>query len=93
MKNSFNQSMSLTHTWVSLIVGWAIFFILVTGTLSFFMYDITRLLEPERPLEINLVQKPQNKQLDSMFDFMGKVATKANTWEIKLPHIKNQSTR
>lgn len=90
MNNSFNQSMSFTHTWVSLIVGWAIFFILVTGTLSFFMYDITRWLQPERPLEINLVQKPQYEQLDSMFDFMGKVATEANTWEIKLPHIKNQ---
>lgn len=90
MNNSFNQSMSLTHTWVSLIVGWAIFFILVTGTLSFFMYDITRWLEPERPLEVNLVQKPQYEQLDSMFDFMEKVAPEAKSWEIKLPHIKNQ---
>ncbi|RBQ31095.1 hypothetical protein CRU92_09305 [Arcobacter sp. FW59] len=91
MNNSFNQSMSLTHTWVSLIVGWAIFFILVTGTLSFFMYDITRWLEPERPLEVNLVQKPQDEQLNAMFDFLSKESPEAKTWMIKLPHIKNQT--
>lgn len=91
MNNSFNQSMSFTHTWVSLIVGWVIFFILVTGTLSFFNYDITRWLEPERPLEVNLVQKPQYEQLDSMFDFLSKVSPEAKTWMIKLPHIKNQT--
>ncbi|RBQ32078.1 hypothetical protein CRU92_04730 [Arcobacter sp. FW59] len=91
MKNSFNQSMSFTHTWVSLIVGWAIFFILVTGTLSFFNYDITRWLEPERPLEVNLVQKTQDEQLNAMFDFLSKESPEAKTWMIKLPHIKNQT--
>lgn len=91
MNNSFNQSMSFTHTWVSLIVGWAIFFILVTGTLSFFNYDITRWLEPERPLEVKLVQKPQYEQLDSMFDFLNKESPEAKTWGIKLPHIQNQT--
>ncbi len=90
MNNSFNQSMSFTHTWVSLIVGWAIFFILVTGTLSFFMYDITRWLEPEKDLEVNLVQKPQEEQLNAMFDFLSKNLAEAKVWEIKLPHIKNQ---
>lgn len=91
IKNSFNTSMSLTHTWVSLIVGWAIFFILVTGTLSYFMYDITRWLEPERDLKVNLVQKPQDEQINAMFDFLSKVAPEAKEWEIKLPHIKNQT--
>ncbi|WP_418186420.1 PepSY-associated TM helix domain-containing protein [Aliarcobacter lanthieri] len=91
MKNSFNTSMSLTHTWVSLIVGWAIFFILVTGTLSYFNYDITRWLEPERPLEVNLLQKPQDEQLNAMFDFLSKESPEAKTWYIKLPHIKNQT--
>lgn len=90
MKSDFNTSMSLTHTWVSLIVGWAIFFILVTGTLSYFMYDLTRWLEPERPLELSLVQQPQDKQLNTIFDFMQKEALEAKKWEIKLPHIKNQ---
>ncbi|MDN5092062.1 PepSY-associated TM helix domain-containing protein [Aliarcobacter butzleri] len=90
MKNSFYQIMSLTHTWVSLIVGWAIFFILVTGTISFFMYDITRWLQPERPLEVNLVEKPQDEQLNAMFDFLSKESPEAKTWMIKLPHIKNQ---
>ncbi|QKF73076.1 PepSY domain-containing membrane protein [Aliarcobacter faecis] len=91
MKSDFNTSMSLTHTWVSLIVGWAIFFILVTGTLSFFNYDLTRWLEPERPLEINLLQKPQDKQIEAMFDFLSKESQEAKEWYIKLPHIKNQT--
>lgn len=91
MNSSFNQSMSLTHTWVSLIVGWAIFFILATGTLSFFNYDLTRWLEPERPLEINLLQKPQDEQINAMFDFLSKQSQEAKEWYIKLPHSKNQT--
>ncbi|WP_323594980.1 PepSY-associated TM helix domain-containing protein [Aliarcobacter butzleri] len=86
MKSDFNTSMSLTHTWVSLIVGWAIFFILVTGNLSFFRYDLTRWLEPERDLEINLVQKPQDEQLNAMLDFLSTNYPNSTRWHIELPH-------
>lgn len=89
MKSDFNTSMSLTHTWVSLIVGWAIFFILVTGTISFFRYDLTRWLQPERDLEVNLVQKPQDEQLNAMLDFLSTNYANSTRWNIYLPHIKN----
>lgn len=89
MKSDFNTSMSLTHTWVSLIVGWAIFFILVTGTLSYFVEDITRWLQPEQKLEINLEQQNQVKQIETMLDFMEKIAIEAKNWDIKLPHSQN----
>ena len=34
------QSMSWLHTWASLILGWLLYAIFVTGTLSFFQNEI-----------------------------------------------------
>ena len=52
MKESFRQSMTWLHTWTGLIVGWILFFIFVTGTASFANQEITRWMQPERPLKV-----------------------------------------
>ncbi len=62
MKAHFRQSMVWLHTWASVVSGWLLFFVFVTGTASFFMYDVTRWMEPERPLELPLAQAPQAVQ-------------------------------
>ena len=36
------QSMSWLHTWASLILGWLLYAIFVTGTLSFFQNEISQ---------------------------------------------------
>ena len=40
------QSMSWLHTWASLILGWLLYAIFLTGTLSFFQNEITVWMKP-----------------------------------------------
>ena len=47
---TFRQSMKWLHTWVGLMVGWVLFFMFITGTAGYFDDEITRWMEPERPL-------------------------------------------
>lgn len=89
MKPHFRQSMVWLHTWGSLVIGWLLFFIFVTGTASFFMYDLTRWMEPERPLETSVRQAPQALQVEWMLDLLALQASDASTWAIKLPHANN----
>lgn len=90
MKTYFRQSMAWLHTWSSLVTGWAIFFIFVTGTASYFMYDITRWMEPERPLEVGLQQAPQAEQVEQALDLLIAQFPDARLWQIKPAHIRNQ---
>lgn len=90
MKTYFRQSMAWLHTWASLVVGWLIFFIFVTGTASYFMVDLTRWMEPERPLEVGLAAAPQATQAEWMLDFLSQRAPNAYLWMIKFPHKRNQ---
>ncbi len=63
MKGSFRQSMSWLHTWVGLIAGWVLFFVFVTGTASYATQEITRWMQPERPM-----QGPTNLDIKAQFD-------------------------
>lgn len=47
MKGSFRQSMAWLHTWSGLIVGWLLFAIFLTGTVSFYRQEITLWMQPE----------------------------------------------
>ena len=55
MKQSFRQSMTWLHTWTGLVVGWVLFFVFVTGTASYATQEITRWMQPERPMQPLLV--------------------------------------
>lgn len=90
MKNHFRQSMVWFHTWASVIIGWLLFFVFVTGTVSCFLYEVTRWMEPERPLETTLSHAPSATQAEWAMDFLATHAPSANKWEIKLPHRRNQ---
>lgn len=47
MKEGFRQSMAWLHTWSGLVVGWILFAVFVTGTLSYFRPEISRWARPE----------------------------------------------
>ena len=53
MKGTFRQSMKWFHTWVDLSVGWILFSMFLTGTLGYFYQEITRWMQPERPLIVH----------------------------------------
>lgn len=47
MKEGFRQSMAWLHTWSGLLVGWILFAVFVTGTLSYFRPEISHWMRPE----------------------------------------------
>ncbi len=48
MKGNVRKSMTWLHTWSSILVGWLLFAIFFTGTLSFFRTEITYWMQPEQ---------------------------------------------
>ncbi len=46
-REGFRQAMSWLHTWAGLVLGWLLFAIFVTGTLSFFKTEINLWMRPE----------------------------------------------
>ncbi|HEY4369154.1 MAG TPA: PepSY-associated TM helix domain-containing protein [Steroidobacteraceae bacterium] len=47
MKESLRQSMAWLHTWAGLTVGWILYAVFVTGTLSYFRPEISHWMRPE----------------------------------------------
>ncbi|MDA8519890.1 PepSY-associated TM helix domain-containing protein [Acidovorax sp. NCPPB 4044] len=46
-REGFRQAMSWVHTWAGLVLGWLLFAIFVTGTLSFFKSEFNLWMRPE----------------------------------------------
>ncbi|TCK03675.1 PepSY-associated TM helix domain-containing protein [Marinobacterium mangrovicola] len=87
MKESFRQSMAWLHTWTGLIAGWILFFVFVTGTSGYFDDEITRWMEPERPLPLQQSLSGDREQLiNTALDRLQKVAPEAQNWVVTLPH-------
>lgn len=47
MKATFRQSMTWLHTWTGLLLGWVLFAIFLTGTATYFRWEITQWMQPE----------------------------------------------
>ncbi|MFV0278249.1 MAG: PepSY-associated TM helix domain-containing protein [Parahaliea sp.] len=92
MKEGFRQSMAWLHTWSGLAVGWVLFFVFVTGTAGYFTYEITRWMEPERPLQGTHPRYDNSVLADMAMDRLEQVAPQAEYWSITLPH-RSQSSR
>jgi hypothetical protein len=88
MKANLRQSMSWLHTWVGLVAGWVLFFVFATGTPGF-QQEITRWMQPERPLvRAEMAQPvPAAQLLVLALDRLEKVAPAAASWRITLPHV------
>jgi len=88
MHSSLRQSMAWLHTWSGVIVGWVLFFVFVTGTAGYFQYEITRWMQPERPLAQKVQADTANTQrmLGLALDRLEQVAPGAANWRITLPH-------
>ncbi|MFA5629984.1 MAG: PepSY-associated TM helix domain-containing protein [Porticoccaceae bacterium] len=92
MKEGFRQSMAWLHTWSGLVVGWVLFFVFVTGTAGYFTYEITRWMEPERPLVESRDYPGKETLLTLGLNRLDEVAPVAESWGINFPH-ESQSTR
>lgn len=86
MKESFRQCMAWLHTWVGLVVGWILFFVFVTGTAGYVDDEITRWMEPERPLPAQIMPEQTSTMLDLALTQLAAHAPESKAWSITLPH-------
>ena len=84
------QSMAWLHTWASLLLGWLLYAIFVTGTLSFFQNEITIWMKPE--LHQSLTHQNQQQQTATAIAYLQQHAPQAGSWSINLPTQRQTTT-
>lgn len=85
------QSMSWLHTWASLILGWLLYAIFLTGTLSFFQNEITVWMKPE--LHQSVPQASQIQQTQVALNYLQQNHPNAGSWSILLPDARQNTTQ
>ena len=84
------QSMSWLHTWASLILGWLLYAIFLTGTLSFFQNEITTWMKPEFHQSVPPASQVQQTQV--ALTYLQKHHPDAGSWSIQLPNSRQNTT-
>ena len=84
MKPDFRRTMIWLHTYSGLIIGWLIFVIWVTGTLSYYNDELTQWMQPELGSH---VASPQ--LINQSLHQLQKHAPQAKQWNINLPNKRN----
>ncbi|OTG82418.1 PepSY-associated TM helix domain-containing protein [Acinetobacter sp. ANC 4648] len=84
------QSMSWLHTWASLILGWLLYAIFLTGSLSFFQNEISVWMKPE--LHQSIPSQSQITQTQVALDYLQKNHPIAGSWTIQLPNSRQTTT-
>ena len=84
------QSMSWLHTWASLILGWLLYAIFVTGTLSFFQNEISTWMKPETHQSIPA--QSQVQQMQVALNYLQKNHPDAGSWNIQLSNSRQTTT-
>ena len=85
-----HQSMSWLHTWASLILGWLLYAIFLTGTLSFFQNEITVWMKPE--FHQSVPPKTQIEQTRVALAYLQQHHPDAGSWAIQLPNSRQNTT-
>lgn len=76
--------MAWLHTWAGLLLGWVLFFIFFTGTLSYLRFEIDAWMMPEKPAVAADV--PQARAVRQAVDYLSAHAANTDEWLIFLPH-------
>lgn len=87
MQGSLRQSMSWLHTWAGLLLGWVLYFIFITGTVSYLDTEIDRWMKPEAPVAAHGV--PTETTVDFALAHLNAHAAGAHRWTIALPLDRN----
>ncbi|MDR1064595.1 MAG: PepSY domain-containing protein [Azoarcus sp.] len=81
------QSMNWLHTWSGLLLGWLLFAIFVTGTLSYFRNEITFWMQPE--LHRAQTAPPERIAFVRALALLAREAPDAQQWTLTLPNPRN----
>ena len=83
------QSMSDLHTWVGLLLGWVLYAMFLTGTVSYFKDELSQWARPELA---RLTERTDAavvaQRIATVFD---KVAPGTSQWSVRLPDDRNNS--
>lgn len=79
-RESLRQSMSWMHTWAALVLGWLLYAIFFTGTLSYFRDEIDVWMKPELHAAMANVNTPK-----IALEAMQRIAPDATSWTVMLP--------
>lgn len=84
------QSMAWLHTWASLILGWLLYAIFLTGSLSFFQTEISTWMKPE--LHQSVPSDSQLQQTQVALNYLQLNHPNAGSWAIQLPNSRQNTT-
>jgi uncharacterized iron-regulated membrane protein len=83
------QSMSSLHTWVGLLLGWFLYAMFATGTVSYFKDELSQWMRPELA---RLAELPDPAVVaQRVADELGRVAAGSSQWSLRLPDARNNS--
>lgn len=80
------QSMSWLHTWSGLLLGWLLYAVFFTGTLSYFRAEIDQWMRPELHRSV-----PDAQTLERSLETMARLAPGAQSWSLTLPGARRSA--
>jgi len=75
--------MSGLHTWTGLLLGWVLYAMFLTGTVSYFKEELSQWMRPELPRLAQPLDPAMVAQ--RVADEIGRIAPDATQWSLKLP--------
>ncbi|WP_207538322.1 PepSY-associated TM helix domain-containing protein [Sabulicella rubraurantiaca] len=88
MKGGFRQSMAWLHTWSGLLVGWVLFAVFLTGTVSYFRAEISFWMRPELH-----AARVAPDAAENVLRRMHALAPSSSSWIINLPSERDPLAR
>lgn len=83
------QAMSWFHTWAGLLLGWVMFAIFVTGSLSYYRQELTLWLRPE----LQTLAPPAPGVERIALERLQTLAPEAGFWSLRLPDERDPALR
>lgn len=80
------QSMSWLHTWSGLLLGWLLYAVFFTGTLSYFVDEINVWMKPELHASV-----PADLDPERALATLQRLAPEATVWTLELPGDRTTS--
>lgn len=83
------QSMSSLHTWTGLLLGWILYAMFLTGTVSYFKDELSQWMRPELA---RLSEIPDQAAVaQRIADEFARTLAGASQWSMRLPDARNNS--
>ena len=83
------QSMSDLHTWVGLLLGWVLYAMFLTGTVSYFKDELSQWMRPELPAQSGVPDQAQVAQ--RVADELVALVPGSPQWSLRLSDARNNS--